>query len=326
MKSKLALVVLAAMAVSSAQAAEIYNKDSNKLDLYGKVKGEHDFGHTSADATYTRLGFKGETQINDSLTGYGQFEHQFNASDEEGAQGEKTRLAFVGLNFGDAGSIDYGRNYGVVYDIGSYADNLTEFGGDSYQYTDNFMTGRSTGLLTYRNDKLVDGLHFAAQYQGKNDRNDLQKSNGNGYGFSLQYDLADTGATLGGAYSNAEAVVGGGHAEAWTVGAKYAANAIYAATTYGETRNLTPEGTGFADKTENFEAMANYTFDFGLQPSIGYVHSRRTVSGHQFDAVEYVQFGSAYYFNKNFSVDAAYQLNLVNEDDNTTIVGATYQF
>ncbi|EFC7708101.1 TPA: phosphoporin PhoE, partial [Escherichia coli] len=38
--SAVAASVLMAM---SAQAAEIYNKDSNKLDLYGKVNAKHYF-------------------------------------------------------------------------------------------------------------------------------------------------------------------------------------------------------------------------------------------------------------------------------------------
>ena len=39
-KSTLALVVMGIVASASAsvQAAEIYNKDGNKLDVYGKVK------------------------------------------------------------------------------------------------------------------------------------------------------------------------------------------------------------------------------------------------------------------------------------------------
>ena len=41
-KTTLALMVLGFLASStSSQAAEIYNKDGNKLDLYGKVKAEH---------------------------------------------------------------------------------------------------------------------------------------------------------------------------------------------------------------------------------------------------------------------------------------------
>ncbi|MDC9105785.1 porin [Escherichia coli] len=61
--SAVAASVLMAM---SAQAAEIYNKDSNKLDLYGKVNAKHYFSSNDADdgdTTYARLGFKGETQI-----------------------------------------------------------------------------------------------------------------------------------------------------------------------------------------------------------------------------------------------------------------------
>jgi outer membrane pore protein F len=49
---------------------------------------------------------------------------------------------------------------------------LVEWGGDGWNYTDNFMTGRTNGVATYRNSDffgLVDGLSFALQYQGKND-------------------------------------------------------------------------------------------------------------------------------------------------------------
>ncbi len=79
MKSKvLALLIPALLAVGAAHAAEVYNKDGNKLDLYGKVDGLHYFSDNSAkdgDQSYARLGFKGETQINDQLTGYGQWEY-----------------------------------------------------------------------------------------------------------------------------------------------------------------------------------------------------------------------------------------------------------
>ncbi|MGC6580021.1 hypothetical protein ACP0F3_26120, partial [Escherichia coli] len=40
-KSTLALVVMGIVASASVQAAEIYNKDGNKLDVYGKVKAMH---------------------------------------------------------------------------------------------------------------------------------------------------------------------------------------------------------------------------------------------------------------------------------------------
>ncbi len=37
---------------------------------------------------------------------------------------------------------------------------------------------------------------------------------------------------------------------------------------------MTPITGGFANKTQNFEAVAQYQFDFGLRPSLGYVLSK----------------------------------------------------
>ncbi len=79
-KSTLALVVMGIVASASVQAAEVYNKNGNKLDLYGKVKAMHymtDYDSKDGDQSYVRLGFKGETQINDELTGYGRWEAEF---------------------------------------------------------------------------------------------------------------------------------------------------------------------------------------------------------------------------------------------------------
>ncbi|EAV6547268.1 porin OmpC [Salmonella enterica] len=263
----------ALMAAGMANAAEIYNKDGNKLDLYGKVDGLHYFSSDKdkdGDQSYMRLGFKGETQINDRMTGYGQWEYQINTNrpedgDTSNSPQSYTRLAFAGLSFGNAGSIDYGRNYGVLYDIGAWTDMLPEFGNDSYENSDNFMTGRANGLLTYRNNGffgLVDGLNFALQYQGKNDGNNwkgdtwdvtplsnnsrkIAGQNGDGFGLSATYD-AGMGISAGAAYTNSNRTSeqkyrddGGNKAEAWTAGLKYDANDVYLAANYTQTRNMT---------------------------------------------------------------------------------------
>ncbi|EAA8034726.1 porin [Salmonella enterica subsp. enterica] len=263
----------ALMAAGMANAAEIYNKDGNKLDLYGKVDGLHYFSSDKdkdGDQSYMHLGFKGETQINDRMTGYGQWEYQINTNrpedgDTSNSPQSYTRLAFAGLSFGNAGSIDYGRNYGVLYDIGAWTDMLPEFGNDSYENSDNFMTGRANGLLTYRNNGffgLVDGLNFALQYQGKNDGNNwkgdtwdvtplsnnsrkIAGQNGDGFGLSATYD-AGMGISAGAAYTNSNRTSeqkyrddGGNKAEAWTAGLKYDANDVYLAANYTQTRNMT---------------------------------------------------------------------------------------
>lgn len=67
MKSKvLALLIPALLAAGAAHAAEVYNKDGNKLDLYGKVDGLHYFSDNSAkdgDQSYARLGFKAKPKL-----------------------------------------------------------------------------------------------------------------------------------------------------------------------------------------------------------------------------------------------------------------------
>ncbi|HCR0222857.1 TPA: porin OmpC [Klebsiella aerogenes] len=358
MKRKaLALVIPALLAAGAAHAAEIYNKDGNKLDLYGKVDGLHYFSSDSSkdgDQTYLRFGFKGETQINDTLTGYGQWEYNVQANNTESSGDQAwTRLAFAGIKAGDYGSFDYGRNYGVLYDVEAWTDMLPEFGGDSYTQADNFMTGRANGVATYRNSDffgLVNGLNFALQYQGKNenqasheynpsasqegtangDGRDVKNSNGDGFGISSTYDLG-MGVSVGAAYSSSDrtneqthqSTAGGDKADAWTAGVKYDANNIYLATMYSETRNMTPYGNQngtIANKTQNFEVTAQYQFDFGLRPAISYLQSKGKdlVYGGQYsdkDLVKYMDVGATYYFNRNMSTYVDYKINLLDGND-----------
>ncbi|EEJ8445952.1 porin OmpC [Salmonella enterica] len=359
MKRKvLALVIPALLAAGAAHAAEVYNKDGNKLDLYGKVDGLHYFSDNSGsdgDQTYVRFGFKGETQINDQLTGYDQWEYNVQANTTEGEGANSwTRLAFAGLKFGDYGSFDYGRNYGVLYDVEGWTDMLPEFGGDSYTYADNYMTGRANGVATYRNTDffgLVDGLSFALQYQGNNensgngnegtnnrtDDDDFRRENGDGFGISTTYDFG-MGFSAGAAYttsdrtndqvSRGEQYAKGDKADAWTAGLKYDANNIYLATMYSETRNMTPYGSldsyahgGVANKTQNFEVTAQYQFDFGLRPAVSFLMSKgkdlvNNGVNDDKDLVKYADVGATYYFNKNFSTYVDYKINLLDDDDN----------
>ncbi|AGN84957.1 porin OmpC [Enterobacter sp. R4-368] len=314
----LSLLVPALLVAGAANAAEVYNKDGNKLDLYGKVDGLHYFSDDSSadgDQTYVRFGFKGETQVNDQVTGYGQWEYNVQANNTETSTDQAwTRLAFAGIRVADAGSFDYGRNYGVIYDVTSWTDVLPEFGGDTYG-ADNFLQSRANGVATYRNTDffgLVDGLNFALQYQGKNGSvsgedstgRSVLKQNGDGYGASVTYDLG-AGFSVGGAMSSSKRtydqnnrvytttdsagnVTGsypiygeGDRAEVYSGGLKYDANNLYLAAQYSQTYNATRFGGasgakayGFANKAQNFEVVAQYQFDFGLRPSIAYLQSK----------------------------------------------------
>ncbi|HCX7511966.1 TPA: porin OmpC [Escherichia coli] len=332
----LSLLVPALLVAGAANAAEVYNKDGNKLDLYGKVDGLHYFSDNKSedgDQTYVRLGFKGETQVTDQLTGYGQWEYQIQGNtSEDNKENSWTRVAFAGLKFQDVGSFDYGRNYGVVYDVTSWTDVLPEFGGDTYD-SDNFMQQRGNGFATYRNTDffgLVDGLNFAVQYQGKNgsvsgegmtnNGRGALRQNGDGVGGSITYDYEGFG--IGAAVSSSK------RTDAQNT----------------QTYNATRVGSlGWANKAQNFEAVAQYQFDFGLRPSVAYLQSKGknlgVVAGRNYDdedILKYVDVGATYYFNKNMSTYVDYKINLLDDNqftrdagintDNIVALGLVYQF
>ncbi|MGG4661947.1 porin [Providencia vermicola] len=350
----LAMVIPALLAAGAANAAEVYNKDGNKLDVYGKVDVRHYFADNKkatdtdraksqdGDDSRVRLGLKGDTQITDQLTGFGRFEWETKTNKTEGNNDNKNRLAYAGLKFADFGSIDYGRNYGVIYDTNAWTDVMPLWGGDTMAQSDTFMTSRNRNLLTYRNNNAfgyVDGLSFALQYQGKNgDQNksggkEAWENNGDGYGLSLAYDLG-WGVTLGGGYSNSARTASqkvseadGKRAQAWNVGGKFDANNVYLAAMYGQTLNTTHYGVDdeIANKTENVELVAQYLFDFGLKPSLGYNQSKgkslRNGDAGNNDLVKYISVGSYYYFNKNMSAVVDYKINLLDKNDFTKSAG-----
>ncbi|WP_269150429.1 porin [Musicola keenii] len=372
----LAVVIPALLAAGAANAAEVYNKDGNKLDLNGKIDGLHYFSkdsNNSGDQTYARLGFLGETKINSDLTGYGRFEYQFNAAKTEESTGNvassKTRYAYAGLKFANFGSLDYGRNKNVSYDGISYTDVLPEWGGDS-GYTDG-LTGRNSGVANYRNKDffgLVKGLNFGLSYQSAHtDSTNVAKQTGAGWATSASY-TTPIGVSAIASYAEAnrtqtQVVDGRGKsAEVWATGLKYDANSIYVAATYGEYHNLSytnkstyNTGTTYSinssgvivpsaatqkaalDKTKVFEAVAQYAFDFGLKPSIGYVSAKAdndTSATKTSDYIsKYVSLGLTYSFNKNFSTYTEYDINLLSANNayglstnDRVAVGVVYQF
>lgn len=382
MKHKaLAFLVPAVLLSTSINAAEIYNKDGNKLDLHFKIDGLHylsDDKSVDGDQSYVRTGFSGETQINDLLTGYGQWEYQVNLNRTEGDDNNSfTRFGFVGLKFSDYGSLDYGRNSGIMYDIMSWTDMQPEFDGSTVG-ADEFMFQRAGGVLSYHNRDffgLVDGLNFGLQYQGKNDDQtedqagrDVLGQNGDGFGMSLSYDIG-AGFSIGGAYFESDRtndqnghgqyadIMGrGDKAEAYTGGIKYQYQGFYAAANYTQSYNAIRFGTshsatlyGYANQAQGVEMYTGYTFDFGLQPFIGwnYVLGKDLGSSQQAGGVvskdygsqklvNFIDLGTTYFFNKNMSAYVDYKINLLDDNDFTkaanistddvVALGLVYQF
>ena len=354
-----ALMASCALLTGPVSAAEIYNTAGNKLDLYGLVSGLRyvsDDKSQDGDQSYMRIGFKGQTQISDLLTGYGQWQSQFNASQPESSSGAMfTRLGFAGIKVGDYGSFDYGRNVGVLYDALSQTDMEPEFDAQTYN-TDQFMFRRGNSLATWRNSDffgLVKGLDFALQYQGKNagggepGGRDVLRQNGDGYGLSVAYAFGE-GFRAVGAYTRSDrtreqnespGIMGRGDtAEAWSTSLKYDAHRVYLGVMYTQATNASRFGSrlgsgiyGYANQSALFEAFAQYTFDAGWAPFIAYNQARATDLGQagngmrygSQDLVKFVDFGGTFFFNRNMLAYVDYKLNLIDRSDFSQAAGVS---
>lgn len=346
MKRNILAIVIPPFLAGTVNAIEVYNKDGNKVDLYAKVDVRHFVGKTKAgDASSVSFAIKGDTKISDQLTGFGYSEWKTKNSKIESIENENVnKLAYAGLKIANFGSLDYGRNYGILYEVNAWTDVLPLYGADSMSCIDNYMTGRSRNLLTYRNTNffgLVDGLNLAIQYQGKNtlsnktSSSDYLKNNGDGFGLATNYDIG-FGLKVGGAYSRsnhnlvnvykAPYKVSGKSAEGWNAAIKYDADNLYLAAMYGETHNTTRIGRLINDKddtrhnvnkTENIELVAQYLFDeLNLKSSIAYLQSKGKdlidleYSTNQ-NLKKYISLGAFYYFNKNITATVDYKINLI---------------
>ncbi|MGL4205368.1 MAG: porin [Aeromonadaceae bacterium] len=336
MKVKLlALTIPALLAATSAQAANIYNKDGSSLDLYGRAVGMYygsDNQDSRGDESYIRMGLKGETALENNLTGLGQFEYNLPTS---GSDNDELRLGFAGIRHATFGTVTYGRQDGLMSMVNDYTDVLPEWGGDGLgKGTEVFGTGRTNGLLKYAFN--YQGLTLGAQFTGKNDpqnNNDGKWMKGSNEGFALgaSYDLP-MGLSFATVYNQAgktdeqetRAAFGGNDdAKLASAGVRYAANNLYAAATYSDGRSHYAIGDGYAEKNRGYEAVVQYTVADKFVPSLAYVRSDVKDSSQNIDdtANEYLSLGASYKFTPAFQTYVDYKVNLLDKNTFTEQYG-----
>ena len=354
-RNLLAIAIPALLVAAGANASiEVWNKDGNKVDFYGRVKAANhitDRGQKGeGDDTSARLGMSGQTQITDGITGYGRWEYEGKAG--SASDKNEVRYAFAGLNFGDAGSFDYGRNDGVLKAITAYTDVLPEFGGEAANNDWNVLSARTKAVATYRNNNffgLSDDLSFALQYADNGDNsNDFRQDKIRGesreaYGANVQWRIFDTGLTAGAGY--AQTSNSHNRQSTWATGIKYDNYNLYLGATYFQSKfkeSFTRKWLDDADrviyekdvdvKIRGFELVAQYGIDLPvgrITPSLAYVQHKAKLDsvndvignvryiGHGVSSplAKYVSLGATYDLNKNFSAIVEYKFNLLDRKD-----------
>jgi len=365
-KSLAILIPILFATSTSVNAAEIFNKNGNKLELYGSINPNHNFSNKflstkivpENDNTHAILGLSGEVKVTDKLSSYAKIEYKTDLFMPErlmdNQQPNTIRLGYAGLKYGNLGSIDYGRNYGVIHDAQSLVNHIPYISNNSvFSKDDNYMVSRNNSLLTYRNDNifgLVNGASFALQYQDKITNRIENQSNSYGWGASLKYESESGLTAIGSCFTSEQPKSSQDKkslknisVDSYGLGFKYDADNVYIAAFYGAARHLTPynfHSNRFINTTENIEAIAEYSFDSGFHPSLSYLDSKGenvdSENTNEFGLAKQINISTRYEFNKNISTYMNYKINLLKSNDFLTenkiptdnIIGAgvVYQF
>lgn len=119
-KTLLASAIAATLTATSLQAATIAEKDTTKVDMYGRINLAlvNDDGDNSIDNMGSRIGFKASDKINEDLTAFARAEFRFAADERhKGTAGDEIfndlRNTYVGLQ-GGFGKLTVG-NFDSLY-------------------------------------------------------------------------------------------------------------------------------------------------------------------------------------------------------------------
>lgn len=323
LRSSLPLLLLALP--FSATAVTVFENDTHKLDVKGRVVGQYleNENGTGEDASYARFGLKGKSQVSDSLYAIGRFEMEWEVSSSE----TDTRLAYAGLG-GNWGQIIYGRQYGAYSLVSDFTDVLFEFGGDASGVgTDRFGTGKADSLIKY--EGAFNALTLHASYQLDNDKvQTAEDKNATSYGIAAQYDLP-FGLSIGAGYNAGEGVTAQNDSNVMALALAYENDQLFASALYSKGKNWKDkDGSSHNDDYIGYEAVVGFKPIKGMTLQAGY--NKLVLEGKDgtadSDKKDYYTLGAQYKFNKQFRVFAEYKFDQIKDDANEFAVAMRYDF
>lgn len=325
--------VLSAVAVgllsANAMAATVYKDGTTSLNIGGYVKGAHTFNEkdqkTGKDDSEFQIDVNGSQKLNDQFSLVGQYQGRVLTKEHGHTHRLHNRQAWVGFSADDIGTtLSIGRQTGVIYDVAGLSD-MGVLGTGYSTPTDVGLNGRADGVVQVKsvNGPLTAIGQYKMSKQSDSFENGFAVNEGQAFGTAfILTDVAGTGLGGGAAYAHTEAGANGHSlaaapaSDVYSLAVDYIKGPVYVAATTVQGHN-----TQGRDKLYDNEVYANYAFDNGIAPELGYVATNAGTAHH-----EYVLTGATYTFNKNVSVGAGAGWDTTGSDDNLVKTYATYRF
>jgi len=329
-KTLIALAVSAAAVATGANAAEIYNKDGNSIEMGGRVEARLAIKDGKAeDQSRVRLNFAGTSQINDNLYGLGFYEGEYKASKFD-ADENKTledqlehRYMYAGIG-GNFGEVTMGTVKGSLAAVTDFTDIMAYHGNKAAYKVDS--ADRPDRSIAYFGE--FSGFELRANYTFETakeankgtDQEKLEGQNDGGYALSGIYSIGETGVRVTGAYAQQDGKVNSNETDTneFMLGASYEIGDFYFAGLYTDMKVKT-DGSDDV-KTKGYELAAAYTLGQAKFTST-YNRADRKDNSDKYKAVDSFAVDATYFFTPNFRSYVSYEFNLLKKDDKTSTTG-----
>ncbi|WP_321409305.1 porin [Tolumonas auensis] len=331
MKKTILAVVTSSLFAASANAAVVYDKDGQQVDVYGRIQYQAGqiYNDDNGDAenfggdTLARFGFNGKwaTGYND-IALISKLEREVSAeNDDDEADSFVNRYAFAGADFGNGVQATVGTQDSAYVQLADVTDIYNEYSG----LIENQFDSRwdDSAKVTYAADgwDLRGSVSFSDEAKANNNEEDkLQNQYAASAGYTFQIDevsslkpvlayQAKTGEAAGESYTD----------EQYAAGLGYTYDAFYLASTYGQLKH---------DLADEKDTVWTVTATYKVQPDWTLVAGYGLIDGHNYapETTKYYVLGTQYDITAKAKAYAEYKINEVAGEDDNYVVGLQYNF
>ena len=346
MKKTLLAVVTSSLFAASANAAVVYDKDGQQVDIYGRA--QYQAGQINNDAAgkadnfggdaAARLGVNGKWATGSDVALISKLEWQVTAentnygSSDANTTNITNRYAFMGADFGNGVQATVGTQDSAFVQLSDVTDVYNEYSGlvenqFSSRWSDSAKVAYQAdgwdlrGSVGFSDNQK---LNVAATATTPTYKNEYSASAGYTFPIDATSSLKPVVAyqALTGNVSSGESFTN----EQYAAGLGYTYDAFYLASTYGQAKYESKSGVRLADDQK--DTVWAVTGTYKVLPAVTLVAGYGLVDPHNYgtETAKYYVLGAQYDITAKAKAYAEYKINEVVGEDDNYVVGLQYNF
>lgn len=340
MKKTILAVVTSSLFAASANAAVVYDKDGQQVDVYGRV--QYEAGQIANDEAGNAENFGGDglarLGVNGKwATGYNhvalisKLEWQLSSENDDNGESDQVtaRYAWLGADFANGIQATVGRVESPYAELADLTDTYNTYSGLVEYQLDGASRWDDSAKVTYAADgwDLRAAVSFDDQAKANDEATKVQNRYAAAAGYTFQIDevsslkpvlayQSETGKIAGEDYTN----------EQYAAGLGYTYDAFYLASTYGQANYEAKDGSILSDDEK--DTIWTVTASYKVLPEWTLLAGYGLVDPHNYgtETAKYYVLGTQYDITAKAKAYAEYRIDDVAGQDDNYAVGLQYNF